>query len=362
MRQTKYFMQFHTLTVKEVRKETEDAVSVSFSIPENLEKEYSFIPGQYITLKTILNGESVRRAYSICSAPYEEELRVAIKKVEGGLFSTFANEILKAGDELEVMTPNGHFYSEYNSANTKNYVGFAAGSGITPFMSIIKHVLFTEPASVFTLFYGNKDVNNVIFGKELDNLKNIYPDRFSVSYVFSRENYGTHIFYGRINKEKLSIWKNGLCDLSSTDEFFMCGPEQMTQEILAFLEDYHIAKEKIHFELFTASGTPVAKDSKKEQATEEIHANIKIIIDDEEYEFALDSGGKDILQAGIDAGIDLPFSCKGGVCSTCKAKILEGEARMQLNYSLLDEEVSEGYVLTCQAHPKSERLVVSFDE
>ncbi len=355
-------MLFHSLQVNDVRKETSDTVSVSFSIPEELSKDYHFIPGQYITLKTIINGEDVRRAYSICSAPYENELRVAIKKVPNGVFSTYANTLLKAGDVLEVMTPNGHFHSQYKPENHKNYVGFAAGSGITPLLSIIKHVLYTEKESVFTLFYGNREVDSVIFGKQLDDLKNIYPSRFSVQYLFSQENYGTDIFYGRINSEKLAIWEKGLFEVAQTDEYFMCGPEAMINEVKSFLSEHNVADEKIHFELFTASGASIDHQPKKATNTTKVNANVKVIIDDEEYQFELGSDGKDILQAGVDAGVDLPFSCKGGVCSTCKAKILEGEAEMKLNYSLLDEEIKEGYILTCQAHPTSEKLVVSFDE
>lgn len=353
-------MQFHFLSISDVRKETSNTVSVAFSIPDNLKADYEFIPGQYVTLKTIINGEDTRRAYSICSAPQDNELRVAIKQVPNGVFSTYANTHLKAGDKLEVMTPNGHFYTDYSSP--KNYVGFAAGSGITPLLSIIKHVLSTDKKNLFTLFYGNKDVNSVIFGKELDALKNVYPSRFSVHYIYSQENYGTDIFYGRIDADKLAIWEKGLFNVQNTDEYFMCGPEKMTADIRNFLEEKNVDSKKIHFELFTTSSTETNTEEKTEIATEKVNANVKVIIDDEEYEFELGSDGENILQAGVDAGIDLPFSCKGGVCSTCKAKVIEGEASMKLNYSLLNEEVEAGYILTCQAHPKSEKLIVSFDE
>jgi len=353
-------MQFHSLQISDVKKETSNTVSVAFSIPDNLKKDYDFIPGQYVTLKAIINGEDTRRAYSICSSPQEGELRVAIKEVPKGVFSTFANTKLKAGDTLEVMTPNGHFHTNYSSS--KNYVGFAAGSGITPLLSIIKHVLGTDKNSLFTLFYGNKEVESVIFGKELDALKNLYPSRFSVHFIYSQENHGTDIFYGRIDAEKLAIWKKGLFNIKSTDEYFMCGPEKMTADIRNFLDEKNVDSKKVHFELFTTSGDSLSTEEKTEATTEKVNANVKVIIDDEEYEFELGSDGKDILQAGVDAGVDLPFSCKGGVCSTCKAKVLEGKASMKLNYSLLDEEVEAGYILTCQAHPKSEKLVVSFDD
>ena len=354
-------MQFHNLTVANIKKEAADTVSISFDIPNNLKSEYQFIPGQYLTLKTEINGEDVRRAYSICSAPHEDSLSIAVKQIPNGVFSTFANQTLKVGDKLEVLTPNGHFYADYSSS--KNYVGFAAGSGITPMMSIIKHVLDTDKKSKFTLFYGNKDVEKVIFGKELDSIKNKYPSQFSVNYVYSQENYGTDIFYGRIDTGKLQVWEKGLFNVLGTDEFFMCGPEKMTIDIREFLESKQIDSEKVHFELFTTGTANELNNITEEKSkSDSLSSNVKVIIDDEEYEFALDSEGKDILEAGINAGIDLPYSCKGGVCSTCRAKVLEGEATMKLNYSLLDDEVNDGYILTCQAHPKSDKLVVSFDE
>ena len=353
-------MKFHSLQVSDVKNETSNTVSVAFSVPENLVSDFSFIPGQYVTLKAIINGEDTRRAYSICSAPNDNELRVAIKQVPNGVFSTYANTQLKAGDLLEVLTPNGHFTADYNTP--KNYVGFAAGSGITPILSIIKHVLSTDDKSLFTLFYGNKEVNSVIFGKELDALKNLYPSRLSVHFIFSQENHGTDIFYGRIDTEKLTAWEKGLFNIQNTDEYFMCGPEKMTSDIRNFLESKNVDSSKVHFELFTTSSDSSSTEEKTEATEEKVNANVKVIIDDEEYEFELGSDGKDILQAGVDAGVDLPFSCKGGVCSTCRAKVLEGEASMKLNYSLLDEEVEAGYILTCQAHPKSENLVVSFDD
>lgn len=353
-------MQFHSLLIKDIQKETNDTVSIAFEIPQNLQADYTFIPGQYITLKTSIDGEDIRRAYSVCSSPFEKELRVAIKQIPGGVFSTFANNELKQGDHLEVMTPNGHFYSEYSASNKKNYVGFVAGSGITPVLSIIKHVLHTEQDSKFTLFYGNKEVESIIFGKELDGIKNQYPARFSAHYIFSQENHGMDLFHGRIDTDKLNIWSKGLFQVSNTDEYFMCGPETMTQEIRNFLDANKVDSKKVHFELFNTSGS---SDEKVQiETSKKVTANIKVIVDDEEYEFELGSDGADILQAGVDAGVDLPFSCKGGVCSTCKAKVLEGEATMKLNYSLLDEEVEAGYILTCQAHPKSEKLVVSFDD
>ena len=356
-------MQFNTLLVKDVRKETSDTVSVAFTIPSEVNNEdYQFIPGQYVTLKTTINGEDIRRAYSICSAPYENELRVAIKRVPSGIFSTYANSELKIGDQIEVMTPTGHFHGTYSSDNSKNYVAFAAGSGITPILSIAKHVLKTEPASKFTLVYGNKDVDSIIFGNELDQLKNTFPTRFNFQMVFSRENRGIESLYGRIDSSKLPLWGKTLFDVHQTDEFFMCGPEGMTSDIRTYLNDNNVPESKVHFELFHASGVKSEENVEPIAEENKVNAHMTIIMDDEQYDFQLKTEGIDILQAGVEAGIDLPFSCKGGVCCTCKAKLLEGNATMTMNYSLLDEEVEAGYILTCQSHPTTEKVVVSFDD
>ena len=357
-------MHFNTLVVSDVRKETPDTVSVAFSIPEGIDpSSYSFIPGQYITLKANINGEDVRRAYSICSAPADNELRVAIKQIPNGVFSTYANTELKIGDSIDVMTPTGHFYSEYSTENKKQYVAFAAGSGITPILSIIKHVLNTEKESHFTLLYGNKDVDSIIFGNEIDKIKNTYPARFNFQFVFSQENRGIDAFYGRINAEKLPLWGKALFNVNHIDEFFMCGPEGMTNDIRSYLKDQNVNDSKVHFELFHSSGSNTdVVETTTISDTEKVTANMTIIMDDERYDFELKTEGTDILQAGVEAGIDLPFSCKGGVCCTCKAKLIEGNATMTMNYSLLDEEVEAGYILTCQAHPTTEKVVVSFDD
>ncbi len=362
-------MQFNTLLVKDVRKETTDTVSVAFTIPSEVTKEdYNFIPGQYLTLKAMINGEEVRRAYSICSAPHEDELRVAIKKMPKGVFSTYANTELKAGDSIEVMTPTGHFHDQEEQqepekeAVSKNYVLFAAGSGITPILSIIKHVLHTEAGSNITLLYGNKDVDSIIFGKEFDALKNKFPARFNFQLIFSQEDRGIEAFYGRINAEKLPLWGKSFFDVSKIDAFFMCGPEGMTNDIRAYLKENNVADSKVNFELFHAEGSKANLAKEEIPESDKVNAHMTIIMDDEQYHFDLKTEGTDILQAGVDAGLDLPFSCKGGVCCTCKAKVLEGHATMMLNYSLLDEEVEAGYILTCQAHPTTKKVVVSFDE
>ncbi len=351
---------FHTLKVKEVRRETEEAVSISFEVPESLLAEYAFIPGQYLTLRTMVDGEDIRRSYSLCSAPYENEWRVAVKQVEEGKLSTFVNTALKAGDELEVMTPMGNFKLETNPIAQKSYVLFAAGSGITPVLSILKQILTQEPLSDVTLFYGNKNFASIIFREELEALKNKYMSRLRVIHVLSRESLGNKIQKGRIDGQKCEDLYHSFLKGWNISEVFICGPEEMILSVKDSLDRLGVAKEKIHFELFTTSGSIARK--KTEYTGPEINANVKVILDGDTYDIALGSTGDTILDAAQKAGADLPFACKGGVCCTCKAKVLEGEARMDVNYALEPDEVEAGYILTCQAHPVTEKLVVSFDD
>lgn len=359
---------FHELEVKDVREETSDTVSVAFNVPEELSDAFSFIQGQYITLRAEINGEDVRRSYSICSAPKEGELRVAIKKVDGGKFSTYANEELKAGDVLKVMTPQGRFHTELDQNNTKHYVAFAAGSGITPVMSIMKSVLTEEPKSNFTLFYGNKNTGSIIFKEDIEDLKNAYVDRLSVYHVLSRENPGADLFYGRIDEEKCGRFCQMLFDPAGVDEYFLCGPEAMIKLVTNELEAQKVDKKKIHYELFTSPDQPNAAQHatsrKKWKSTGEKvdSAEVKVIVDGEESIINIASDGDSILDAALKAGVDVPFACKGAVCMTCRGKILEGDAEMEKNYALLDEEVEQGYILTCQSHPRSKNVTVSFDE
>ncbi len=355
---------FYTLNVKEVRKETIDTVSVAFDVPKNLVEAYKFIQGQYLTLRTDINGEDVRRSYSICSSPLDDELRVAIKQVENGRFSTYANTVLKAGDTLQVMTPMGRFYTELSPNNEKQYVAFAAGSGITPILSIMKTVLEVEPNSQFILFYGNKKTETIIFKDEIDALKNIYLSRLSIYHVLSREALGSPLFEGRIDQARCEKFCNLLLDVNSVDEFFLCGPEEMIFAAKDTLKATDVADQKIHFELFTSSSTPKKpkKKTEKKAVLSDDSSMITVILDGHSYQFPLEKDGEDILDAALDNGADLPFSCKGGVCSTCRAKVESGTVKMELNYSLEDWEVEQGFVLTCQAHPTSERVTINFDE
>jgi ring-1,2-phenylacetyl-CoA epoxidase subunit PaaE len=354
---------FHILSVKEVRKETADTVSVAFDVPVELQSEYDFIQGQYLTLRKEINGEDVRRSYSICASPLDNEVRVAIKKVEDGRFSTFANEVLQAGDSLEVMTPMGRFYTELKPENDKRYVAFAAGSGITPIMSIMKTVLKTEPNSEFILFYGNRKTDSIIFKEEIEALKNIYLERLSVYHVLSREALGSPLFEGRIDKERTAKFCNLFLDVNTVDEFFLCGPEEMIFGVKDQLAELGVDAKKVHFELFTSpAGKLGAKKAKKKAPVTEGLNDVSIILDGHSYSFQLGEAGKNILDAALAEGADLPFACKGGVCCTCRAKVKEGSVNMDVNYALEPWEVEQGFVLTCQSHPTSKKVVVDFDE
>ncbi|HEX6191963.1 MAG TPA: 1,2-phenylacetyl-CoA epoxidase subunit PaaE [Chitinophagaceae bacterium] len=353
---------FYPLKVKEVRKETPECVSVTFDIPDSLRTDFSFKQGQSLTMRTSIKGEEVRRTYSICSSPLDQEWRVAIKKVEGGLFSSFANRDLKKGDTIEVMQPVGKFYTELNPSNQKHYVAFAAGSGITPVLSLIKTTLATEPQSNFTLLYGNRTRNSIIFFEELEALKNKYIDRFNLIHVLSRERTDAALNFGRIDIEKLQQLDK-LVDYNSGDEFFICGPEVMIFAVKAFLEAKGIDKKKIHFELFTTPGqTQTATSIQKPIIDSGAKSRITIKLDGRAFDFDLPlNSDATLLDAALQQGADLPYACKGGVCCTCKARLLEGEVAMDVHWGLEDEEVEQGYILTCQSHPKTEKVVVDFD-
>ena len=352
---------FHTLTIDNIRKETEDTISIAFEIPSELEKDFSFQAGQYLTLKANIDGEDVRRSYSLSSAPFENEWRVAIKKIDGGKFSTFANEKFSEGQFIEVMTPTGNFHLTSSVNNEKNYVLIAAGSGITPIISIAKTILKEEPRSRVTLFYGNKTISSTIFREELNSLKSLYSNKLDLISIFSRETVDNPLQYGRINLEKLVQLQKEFLQNTKVDEVFVCGPEEMVHCVKDHFAAYVADPKKIHFELFTTS------EVKKESSTNSsdltvITSNVQVIVDGDTIEIVLTSDGENILDAASNAGGDLPFACKGGVCCTCKAKFIEGTASMDINYSLEPDDIAAGYILTCQAHPTSETLIISFDE
>jgi ring-1,2-phenylacetyl-CoA epoxidase subunit PaaE len=355
---------FHPLRVCDVRQETEDTVSVAFEVPTDLNDSYKFTQGQYLTFKKELNGEEIRRSYSICTSPLDNDLRVAIKKVDGGLFSTYANQNLKVDDILEVMTPLGRFFTKLDSANSKSYVAFAAGSGITPIMAHIKTVLAVEPKSEFTLIYGNKTTSSIIFREELEDLKNEYMSRLRVFHVLSREASEFPFLQGHIDGEKCETFFKHFLDIETTDEVFICGPAPMIEAVSNSLQQMGLDRKQIHLELF-ASPQQLAERkgaATKKQDGPSIQAHIKIILDGLSMEFDMKSSQTNILDAALANGADLPYACKGGVCATCRAKIDEGEVEMDVNYSLEPDELERGFVLTCQSHPKTKNVVVNFDE
>ena len=354
---------FYPLRIKKINKETDQCVSVEFEIPESLSNSFQFKQGQSLTMRTNLAGEEVRRTYSLCSSPLDNKWKVAIKKVDGGLFSSFANDNLKEGDLLDVMEPVGKFYTELNPSNKKKYLAFAAGSGITPVISIIKTTLGTEPQSSFTLVYGNRSRSSIIFFEELEGLKNKFIDRFSFINVLSRERTETPINFGRIDIGKLTELEK-LIDYKKMDEIFICGPEEMIFCVKNFLEQKDISEKKIHFELFTTSGQKKKSGigSRESVVKEGPQSKITVKVDGRSFDFDLSLNSDiTILDAALKEGADLPFACKGGMCCTCKAKLTEGEVEMDVHWGLEHEEVEQGYILTCQSHPKTEKVVVDFD-
>jgi ring-1,2-phenylacetyl-CoA epoxidase subunit PaaE len=355
--------QYFSLKVKDIRPETEECVSVAFDLPEELRKKFEFVQGQYLSVKKDLNGEEVRRQYSICSGPSDEELRVAIKKVEGGLFSTYANEVLSVGDTLDLMPPQGHFFKTLDDKRTHHYVAFAAGSGITPVMSILKATLEKEPDSTFTLFYGNRKTDTIIFREELEALKNRYLGRLQIHHVLSREDVGSDWFTGRIDAEKCRFYFDKLIDVEDVDAFFLCGPFEMTQEVKKELEEAGVGADRIRTELFFVDPDKIVRKKPKKRGSNisTSEAVVQVTLDGQTQQFTMEMDSEAILNEAIKAGLDLPFSCKGGVCSTCRARLEKGEVEMLINYALEKDELERGYVLTCQSLAKSKEISINFD-
>jgi len=352
---------FETLHIKDIKKETGDCVSIAFNIPEDLQANFKFTQGQYITLKKIINEVEIRRSYSICSSPLDNELRIAVKKVSDGIFSTHANEILQKGDQVEVMPPNGKFFYPLNDTNKNNYIAFAAGSGITPIFSIIKTTLETEPHSSFTLIYGNKNRHSIIFKEALDALKNQFMGRLSIVYILSREKMDSSILFGRIDGNKCEALSKKLIQPNNAAAIFLCGPEEMVFSVKEELLKMNVDPKKIHFELFTTGKKKKAIVQDTSSNSNEVKSKITIKQDGLSFDFDLGFEGDSILDAALKNGADLPFACKGGVCCSCKAKLIEGEVEMDVNYGLEQEEIEHGFILTCQSHPTTEKVVIDFD-
>ncbi len=355
-------IEFYKLKVKDIRIETQDCVSIAFEIPQDLEEIFKFTEGQHITIRKFFMGEEFRRSYSLCTSPLDNDFRVAVKKMVDGIFSTFANSELKVGDILEVVPPLGKFNTTLDVSNSKNYIGFAAGSGITPVISILKTVLMVEPESTFTLFYGNKNVESVMFREELEALKNKYIQRLSLNYIMSREAIGSPLFKGHINGEKCREFAKTIMYPATIDEVFICGPEAMLIDLKDTLKDLGVPEKHIHFELFATAGIAKKKHDEEVNIEDDVLSEVTLIIDGDEFKFNLKTTDINILDAGLKNGANLPFACKGGVCCTCRAKLLEGKVDMEVNYSLEPDELDAGYILTCQSHPLTKKVVVTYDE
>ena len=346
---------FFPLKIKDVIRETSQAVSLAFEIPQNLKAEFSFKAGQYITIKTNIEGKEVRRAYSLCTPPDSEHFKVTVKEVPGGTFSVIANNKLKAGDTLEVHPPEGKFIFEPSSTDKhRHYVAFAAGSGITPVLSILKTVLKTEPHSRFVLVYGNKSPNETIFFRELLELQGKFPDRLFIDFVYSQAKEQESL-YGRIDRSTVNFIVQNKFKGEEFEKFYLCGPEEMINTVSEVLLNKDIPKEKILFELFS-SEEEGSVDADLDGSTE-----LTIMVDDEETTFTM-AQDTTVLDAALEQGLDVPYSCQGGICSSCVARITEGEATMKKNSILVDSEIAEGLILTCQAHPTTPKLRVDYDD
>ncbi|WP_029036351.1 ferredoxin--NADP reductase [Salinimicrobium xinjiangense] len=346
---------FFPLRIKNIIRETEEAVSLEFEIPQELKSQFSFKAGQYVTVKTEIDGQEVRRAYSLCTPPTDETFKVTVKEVKGGTFSVLANNKLKVGDVLEVHPPEGKFIFEpVQDGHPHSYAAFAAGSGITPVLSILKTVLQQEKHSRFVLIYGNRTPDETIFFKELLELQMEHPDRLFIEFVYSRtKEEDSH--YGRIDESTVNyVLKNRFKDTAFT-KFYLCGPEEMINKVSEVLQKNDIKKEQVLFELFNTEVEGEVKSDLKGDT------NLTIKVDDEEVVLSMPKN-KTVLQVALEHGLDVPYSCQGGICSSCVARIVEGTAEMEKNSILVDSEIEEGLVLTCQAHPTSATLKVDYDD
>lgn len=356
--------QFYPLKVTAVAKNTRDAVVVTFDVPAELEKKFVFRPGQYLTLRTAIDGEELRRSYSICAAPHDRQLRVAIKRMDDGSFSTWANTHLAPGIVLDVMPPDGHFTVDFSAGHRREYVAFAVGSGITPILSLVKTALRTEPRSRFTLFFGNRSSSSVLFREEIEDLKNSYMERFSLVYVMSREVQDIDLFNGRLDGDKVRQLLSRWMDPGTIDVAFVCGPQDMIESVIQALLDKGLDRAQIKFELFGSPKGPRALRTGHEarHAPGLQRCELTVIQDGVTRSLTIEKNKDSVLDSALAQGIELPYSCKGGVCSSCRCKVIEGEVDMDANFALEDYEVARGFVLCCQSFPVTDRLVIDFDQ
>ena len=353
---------FYNIKVADIYKETEDTSVITFEIPSDLKEIFKFRQGQHLTLKADIEGEDVRRSYSLCSSPIENQWKVAVKQILGGKFSTYVNEELKNGDQIELMPPSGTFGVQVKPEEEKNYLFFAAGSGVTPILSMIKTHLSAESNATCKLFFVNKTAKSIIFKEELEQLRNKYFGRLEIYYFLTKERRDIELFNGRFDDEKMKVLTKTFIDIPDTNEVFLCGPEKMVNYVSEYLINAGLSKELVHFELFVTGLSDEDIKRAERLAQQNVEGTEVTIVDGgKEFAFTMTKDYDNILDAALGAGADLPFACKGGVCSTCKCEVIEGSVEMKINYALDDKEVSQNLVLSCQAVPTTEKVVVDFD-
>jgi len=353
---------FHEVKIASVRPETRDAIAVTFEMPAALADQFSYTQGQHLTLRTQINGEDIRRSYSICSAVQDKRLRIAIKRVPGGLFSNWANDFLKPGRSVELMPPSGHFNVALSPQHRKHYVAFAAGSGITPVFSIVKTTLLTEPHSQVTLVYGNRSSSSVIFKEELADLKDIYRERLNLVFILSRERQDIDLFNGRIDRAKCDALLEKWIDPASIDIAFLCGPLGMMEDVSASLQAHGLNQAQIKVELFATSLSQGPRPTPVHQVLGHNECQVTVIQDGRTRQFTMEKNKESVLESGLAQGIELPYSCKGGICSTCRCKVTKGEVDMDANFALEDYEIARGFRLLCQSYPVTDQLIIDFDQ
>ena len=353
---------FHPITIAQVRQETRDTIVATLAVPESLRERFAFTQGQHLTLRAQVNGEDLRRSYSICSAVDDPELRIAIKRTPGGQFSTWANDTLKPGVTLEVMPPMGHIHLPLDTAQGKRYLAFAAGSGITPILSILKTTLVREPQSSFTLVYGNRSTSSVIFREELAELKDLFPQRLNLVHVMSREQQDTELFNGRIDREKCEALFTRWIQVADHDAAYVCGPEPMMRAVSEALQAHGMPREAVKMELFAASIPKTRHEAHARPVVGRQECEVVVVMDGAERQFTMEKDKTSVLDAALAQGIDMRYSCKGGVCATCRCKVVDGKVDMDANFALEDYEIARGFVLSCQSFPVSDRLVIDFDQ
>ncbi|OUS00476.1 phenylacetic acid degradation protein [Flavobacteriales bacterium 33_180_T64] len=354
--------QFYKLKIQDIYKETSDCSVITFHVPKELESQFEFRQGQHLTLKADINGEDVRRSYSLCSSPIDKQWKVAVKLIPGGKFSTYVNDHLKSGDDIEVMAPSGTFGVSVKPEEAKNYLFFAAGSGVTPVLSMIKTHLYTEPNATCKLFYVNKTAKSIIFKEELEQLRNTFFGRLEIYYFLTKERRDIELFNGRFDDDKMKVLTKTFIDVPDTSEVFLCGPEKMVNYVSDYLVNAGLPKNLVHYELFV-TGLSEEDIKRAERLSKQNVEGVEVTVLDggKEFLFTMTKAYDNILDAALGAGADLPFACKGGVCSTCKCKVVEGAVEMKINYALDEKEVSQQLVLSCQAVPTTEKVVVDFD-